>query len=373
MIYFDNAATTFPKPKEVIKRLSVCAKRYSGNPGRSSHRLSVKAAEIIYDTRECVSELFSHDNPESVVFTYNATYALNLAIKSIIPDGGHIITSDIEHNAVMRPIFTLQKERGVDYSVFSSDGNIAENIEKSIRKSTVAIVSTIASNVTGRTIALDVLSDCAKRHGLYLIIDASQAAGHTVINIKETPCDVLCAPAHKGLYGIQGTGFALFKSKERLKTLVEGGSGFESISQQMPKLLPDGYEAGTLATPSIAALGAGVKFVRKIGVENIGKKISYLSSILLTGLHDIKNTVIYPSLGGIISFNISGVPASEVARELDRLGIAVRAGLHCAPSAHKKLGTLGIGTVRASLSYMNDKREIERFCHAVLKISKSHL
>jgi len=369
MIYLDNAATSYPKPKCVLESLYTAAKRYSGNPGRSSHSLSLKAAEIIFGAREKIASLFNHSTPESVVFTYNATYALNIAIKSIVTEG-HVIISDIEHNAVVRPLRALER-CGVRYSVFSSDGDITANIESEICEDTVAIISTLASNVTGSRIDIDILSKCAEKHNLTLIVDASQAAGHIDIDLAKNSCDVLCAPAHKGLFGIQGAGFAVFKDTRRKNTILEGGSGMQSISAEMPELLPEGYEAGTLSTPTIAALGAGVDFVKKIGVSNIGERINCLTDVFLDRLRDIRGIKIYPSCNGIIAFNLLAVPSSYVGRELDKRDVAVRTGLHCAPSAHKKLGTLESGCIRASLSYFNTIQDADSLYKALLEISCS--
>ena len=369
MIYLDNAATSFPKPRCVLEELAACVRKYCGNPGRSSHALSVKAAEIIYDTRERISNFLGHPTPESVVFTYNATYAINLALKSFIRKKCHVITSDIEHNAVVRPLNELAKTHGVEYSVFSTEGNLEGNIERLLREDTICIISTLASNVTGKRIDIDLLSKISQKHGLYLIIDASQAAGHTRIDLSQTPCDVLCAPGHKSLFGIQGCGFAIFADTKRRYTLFEGGSGSDSKSTEMPLLLPEGYEAGTLGTPAIAALGSGIKFLSDIGIDEISKKISKLTEATKERIISVKESVLYPSEGGIVSFNLAGLPSSLIARELDKSGVSVRAGLHCAPSAHKKLGTLDSGTVRISLSYLNTKRDIDLFWRALSKIA----
>ncbi len=373
MIYLDNAATSFPKPRCVLEELNKCTRRYCGNPGRSSHALSNKAAEIVYDTREKISEFLGHSTPESVVFTYNATYAINLALKSFIRERCHVITSDIEHNAVIRPLEELRRTYGVEYSVFSTEENIKEGIEALVRDDTVCIISTLASNVTGKPIDVDILSEISKKHGLYLILDASQAIGHIGIDLKKSPCDVLCAPAHKALFGIQGCGFAVFCDNKRKYSFIEGGSGFDSRATDMPKLLPEGYEAGTLGTPSIAALGSGIRFLSEIGIREVGKRIDYLAELTRDRLSAIKGVTLYPSYGGIISFNFGELPSSVIAKELDKCGVAVRAGLHCAPSAHKKLGTLESGTVRISISYLNTKKDIDGLYKELSKIAACFL
>ena len=370
MIYFDNAATSFPKPPSVIRTLTRTAKRFSGNPGRSSHKISLEAANIVYNCRERICELFSAPSPENVVFTYNATYALNIAIKSVARRGGHFIISDLEHNSVFRPLMALKESLDIDFSIFNSSADIEEEISKNIRPDTIGIISTLASNVTGARISLKKLSKAAKEHSLILITDASQIAGHEPIRLDDTPCDILCAPGHKGLLGVMGCGFAIFKENKRMQTIIEGGSGSDSLSPSMPSLLPEGYEAGTLSVPVIASLDAGIKRIEDMGINAIRDKEEYLGSLLRQGILEIKSSVLYPSYGAIACFNIANVPSTEVARGLNERGIAVRAGLHCAPLTHKKLGTLKIGTVRASLSAFNTKREIADFLSVLSKITK---
>lgn len=365
MIYLDNAATTFPKPRSVIVALNKCVKEYCGNPGRSSHALSVKSDEKIYETRELIAGLIGADEAEGVVFTYNATYALNLALKTFITEPCHIICSDVEHNAVIRPLEKLRDSLNIDYSLFESGGDVVKSIKSLIRPNTRGIVSTLASNVTGKRINPELLSRVAKENNLFLILDASQAVGHCDINLKKTPCDVLCAPAHKALFGIQGAGFAYFKDKNRKESFIEGGSGFDSRDIYMPRLLPEAYEAGTLSTPAIVSLGAGVRFVSEISIPEIESKLNSMTLELIDRLRTVPGVSLYPSESGIVSFGYKGFPSGYVARALDNLGICTRGGLHCAPSAHKLLGTLDLGTVRISLSYLNTRRDIDRVYRAV--------
>ena len=263
MIYLDNAATSFPKPECVNRRLIRCLGSGLGNPGRSSHRLSVKAAEEIYSVREKIADLLGIDTPENIVFTLNATHALNLAIKSFVTENCHILTSDFEHNSVIRPLERLKETLGISYSCFNAEGDLRENLETEKRENTRGIICSIASNVTGDELPLKILSDFAKEKHLFLIIDASQAIGHIDINLKETPCDALCAPGHKALFGIQGCGFAYFKDRARKNGLMEGGSGSDSASPYMPSLLPEGYEAGTPPTHAIITLGEGVNYIQR--------------------------------------------------------------------------------------------------------------
>lgn len=263
----------------------------------------------------------------------------------------------------------MKKRYGIEYSRFSTREDIAESIAKGLRKNTRAIVSTLASNVTGKRISLDILSKAARDSGILLIVDASQAAGHERIDLTKTPCDCLCAPAHKGLFGIQGAGFAIFSSAIKLEPLIVGGSGTNSREISMPPFLPEMMEAGTPATPAIAALAEGVGFVDNIGVENMAAKEQELADIARSILSENKNICLYKSYGGILLFNILNFSESLVCHSLDRCGICVRGGLHCAPEAHRSIGTLETGAVRASFSYFNTPSESEEFAKTLCKIA----
>jgi len=369
MIYLDNAATSYPKPQCVIRELLKSFKEAPGNPGRSSHRYSVAAAEAIYECREKISELLSAPYTEGVVFTYNATHALNLAIKTYVENGTHVLTSDIEHNAVIRPLEKLRAEGKITYSTFSTDEDIEKSIEELLTNKTKCIISTLQSNVTGKSISLKKLSNVSKKHDLTLIIDASQSLGHANISLKSTPCDVLCGAGHKGLFGIQGVGFAVFSDTTRHKSFIEGGSGTDSINTEMPIYLPEGYEAGTLGTPAICALRGGINYVKSYGLNLIEEELSHLTEELNGALSSIHGIKVYSALNGIVSFNLKNIPSSVIAGLLDEKGICVRSGLHCAPSAHKKLGTLTLGTVRASLSIQNTKKEMDRVYKIIRNIA----
>ena len=372
MIYFDNAATTFPKPKCVINNTLKCISKYCGNPGRGSHKLSLKTSEKIYETRERIAKLIGIDCAENIVFTQNATYALNLSIKTTIKPNTHVIISDMEHNSVLRPIYSLSKKTGVEYSIFDTHGNIEENIEKCLKTNTKCIISTLASNVIGREIPLPVLSDISKKHGLSLIVDSSQLIGHKDINLRESSCSVLCAPGHKALFGIQGVGFAVFLDDEIRDSYIEGGSGNDSLNPNMPALLPERFEAGTLPSPSIISLGEGIKFIEEVGIFEIEDKLTRLTERCAKMINNVKNAVLYDYGNGVISFNITSVPAEVISGELDKFGICTRSGFHCAPSAHKIIGTSKIGTVRISFSYLNQMRELDEFYKALKSISKKY-
>ena len=367
MIYFDNAATTYPKPKSVINSVNDCLENYCGNPGRGSHLLARKSATSVYETREKIARLLNVDTPENVVFTYNATYALNLAIKTLLTPNCHVITSDIEHNSVIRPLEKLKITRRISYSLFNSDGDVENNIRALISKNTTCIISTLASNVNGKTIDFEVLSSISIKYGLKLIVDASQYIGYNQIDLTKTPCDVLCAPAHKSLYGIQGCGFAVFKESTVKESFIEGGSGTESKSIYMPSFLPEGYEAGTLSTPAIVALGAGVDFINSALIYRKKNGIFSISEAIKNQLSKLDNIILYPSFGSILAFNHNGYTSEELSSFLDSQGICVRGGFHCAPSAHRKLGTLDYGCVRISLSCFNNENDVVGFFDALNK------
>ena len=372
MIYFDNGATTYPKPRSVINGVNECIKRIGGNPSRSSHKLSVLAGEEVFKTRECVANLLNVPFPENVVFTYNATYALNLAIKTLISEKCHVITSDIEHNSVIRPLRFLENKIGIEISEYNSDIPIADAIVPLIRSDTKFIVSTLASNVTGKEIDFSALSSVAKKYSLGLIVDASQVLGHKAIDVSTCDCDAICAPAHKALFGIQGTGFAYFKSNIRRETFIEGGSGTNSIETVMPISLPEAYEAGTLATPGIVALRHGIEFINDVGINNINRHMNKLRQFAYEGLKDIEGVTLYESYGGNVIFNIGDISSSTLSGVLDKSGICTRGGLHCAPSVHVKLGTVNQGAVRLTFSIMNKADDVNRFLRTVKKVAKEY-
>ena len=370
MIYLDNAATSFPKPLSVIREVNRCLREYCGNPGRGAHSLSLAAAERVYLTRELIAEFLNIDTPERVVFTQNATHALNFAIKTSVRERCHIITSDIEHNSVLRPLYALSKSLGCEISHFDSSLPPELAIEPLIRSDTRFIITTLSSNVTGKRVDICGLSRIAKTHGIELIVDASQYIGHGSIDLTKTPVSILCAPGHKALYGIQGSGFAVVLDERQRDTYIEGGSGSDSFNKDMPKNLPERFEAGTLSTPAIVSLGEGIRFINKIGLPEINEKLSGLTD-LMRDYFDIKNVRVLGCENGICAFNLVGYSSEQVAKELDGRGFAVRGGFHCAPSCHIKLGTEQVGAVRVSVSYFNTRRELERLRKTLLDFANT--
>ena len=368
MIYLDNAATSFPKPREVVSEVQRCITRYCGNPGRSSHKLALAAADKIYETREKIAAFFNSNKPENVIFTPNATYALNLAIKGLIKEKCHLIISDIEHNSVLRPTYKSLEKYGGDLSVFDTDRPIKEAISPLIRPDTKMIISTLCSNVTGKILNLRELSEVALEHGLLLILDASQYVGHLPLDLNDVYFTALCSAGHKALFGIQGSGFISVGDDEVFDTLTEGGSGVDSFSREMPILLPERHEAGTLPTPAIASLCAGIEFLNGVGIDEIERKISHLTELLHSELSTLKNVTVYGAENGIAAFNVGEYPSSYVSEFLDKGNVATRSGFHCAPLIHEKLGTNKRGAVRASLSYFNSESDIYRLIKVVNSI-----
>ena len=372
MTYLDNAATTNKKPAAVYKAVNKALKDLSANPGRGAYNLSLCAAKKIYETREEISEFLNFDSPERVVFAMNATHALNLAIKGIIRDKCHVLLSDLEHNSVLRPIHALKESIGIEYSFFNSySDDLEREINRNIRPDTKAIVSTLASNVTGKEISLETLSKIAREQNIKLIVDASQYIGHKKIDLKKTPCTALCAPAHKALFGIMGLGFAVFSEKIEILTIMEGGSGSTSKSLYMPPSLPERLEAGTMPLPAIAALSEGIKYIRKIGIPEIEKKSKKLTDLCSEAILSVPGNVIYGSNLGIVAFNMKNWSSEALCERLNNFDIYVRGGLHCAPIAHQALDTAERGIVRVSLSYFSEEREIYKLSKALKKISKN--
>ncbi len=367
VIYLDNAATSFPKPDEVIRDVVHLLENQCANPGRSTHAMATWCAEKVFETREAVASFLNVNSPELIVFTHNATHALNLAIKGKIRDNRHIITSDIEHNSVLRPLYKQSREFGAEISVYDTDLPLREAIVPLIRENTGYIVSSIASNVTGKIIDTLELSKIAREYGLYTIIDASQYLGHLPLDLALSPFDIVCAPGHKALFGIQGGGFAVFKKADDLYTILDGGTGTDTFNQEMPLFLPERLEAGTLNMPAIVSLGSGIGFLNAMTMDTVQKRISYLTNYLAQAL-DCAGARVFGCNNGIASFELPTRSTNELTEKLDRNLIATRAGLHCAPLIHKKLGTYEKGTVRVSLSIMNTTRDIDALYKALVSI-----
>lgn len=365
MIYFDNAATTFPKPKCVVKEVNKCIRHYCGNPGRSTHIYALKSSEEIYRARESVTELFNFNSPENVIFTQNATHGLNIAIKGLVNDKMDVIISDLEHNSVIRPLSKAISKHNGTISVYNSDIDIEEAILPLIKDNTRVLISTLSSNVTGKVINPYTLSKIAQSHHLKLILDASQYAGHLPLDLSKCKFDYLIAPGHKALFGLQGSGILVMSGETNIDTLIEGGGGYDTLNADMPALLPERFEAGTPPTPSIVGLRCGIDFILKTGQENILNKLDMLTNRAFDVLSEIRTLKIYGAENGIVSFKLDNTPSGTTAEVLSRAGIACRSGLHCSPLIHKKLGTVNGGLVRISFSYFNTIKEIEKLYKAL--------
>ena len=373
MIYLDNAATTFPKPRSVCEEVGRAISEYGGNPGRGAHALSLAAAEKIYSCREALAEFFGLDAPERVVFTLNTTYALNLAIKGLLGPGEHALISELEHNAVCRPLAALAAERQITFDTFPVLGldekSLLAGIESRILPKTRAIICTHASNICSLTLPLRAIGRLCRRRGLLFIVDAAQSAGHLPIHMREMQIDALAVPGHKSLYGIQGCGALLLSERVLPRTLIEGGSGFASLSPQMPDEPPERFEAGTLPTPAIAALLCGVKSLQG-QLEQIHERERLLFVSARDRLSDLRGIRLYAPEheGAVLLFSFSGIPSSSLAQALSERGICLRAGLHCAPLAHKALGTPEVGALRISFGRYNTLGDIDTLCRALSEL-----
>ena len=372
MIYLDNAATSFPKPRCVIEEVLRCLTQYCGNPGRGAHPLSLLCAEKIYAVREAVSDFWGIGAPERVCFTGGATHALNAALKGLLRRDDHVLISELEHNAVLRPLLRLKEERGISFDRFAVLGKSEEEIlcemEKGIKQHTRAVVCTHASNVCSVSLPLEGIGRLCRRHGLKLIVDAAQSAGHLPIDMQKMGIDVLTAPAHKGLYGIQGAGILALAEGVELSTLLEGGSGSDSFAPTMPKEVPERYEAGTLPTPAILALGAGIRFLRERTAQEIAATEHALFFAARERLESLPDIEIYQRdhPGAVLLFNQRDRSPVALAKHLAEHGICVRAGFHCAPMAHIALGTPKEGAVRIGLGLFNTVQELDAL-YAALK------
>lgn len=362
MIYLDNAATSFIKPPRVYRAVQQ-AMLSASNPGRGAHQSAMKAAEIVYDCREAAASLFHLDDPANVVFTSNATHALNLAIRSIVRPGMHVLISGFEHNAVTRPLHALGADIQVaGCTLFDADSVFADFKEKI--SSADAVVCTHVSNVFGFELPIDDIAALCRKKNVPLIIDASQSAGILDLDMNRLGADFIAMPGHKALFGPQGTGLLLCGKSGA--PLLFGGTGSDSINQNMPDSLPERLEAGTLNVPGIAGLLAGIEFVCDRGTENIHSYEQLLLHQMTDRLSKIPKLKLFCDLdhdqSGILSFSVPETDSESFCEVLSRKGIAVRGGLHCAPLAHRSAGTLENGTVRISLSPFVTQEEVEKAC-----------
>lgn len=381
MIYLDNAATTFPKPPAVTKAVENALRIYGANPGRSGHEMTLKTSEEIYKCRKKAAAMFGADSAQDVVFTLNCTHALNLSIKGIVKPGCHVITSNLEHNSVIRPLYALKQQGKLNFDVANvvpgDDKATVEAFRQLIRPNTSLIVCTHVSNVFGVILPVREIGQLAASHGITFIVDAAQSAGVLPINIQQMNIDYLCMPGHKGLYGPMGTGMLITTKGDVLATLMEGGTG--SVSQQLeqPDFLPDRLESGTINTPGVIGLSAGIDFVRQKGEEKLYYHELSLTQYLYDNIKKIGNVQLYmprpvsPHFAPVLSFNIKGAASGDIGEALAKQGVAVRTGLHCAPLAHNAFGTIQDGTVRLCPGAFTTRQEIDKAVFYIIKIAKS--
>mgnify|MGYP000540556269 FL=1 len=377
MIYLDNAATTLHKPQQVIDAV-VHAMQSMGNCARGTHEEALDAARTVYDARVRLASLFGCPRVDHVAFTANSTEALNIAINGLIDPGDHVISTDLEHNSVLRPLYRLEAEHGAELSFVPADklGNVDyADFERLMKPNTRAVVCTNASNLTGTVLDIERIAKTAHSHGALVIVDASQTAGCWPIDMKKMGIDVLCFTGHKGLMGPQGTGGICVKEGIEIRPFKVGGSGVQSYSRTHPAEYPTRLEAGTLNGHGIAGLGAAAKFISETGVENIHAKERSLMLRFYEGVKNIEGVTVYGDFTkdktAIVALNIWDYESGEVSYELSQgYGIATRPGAHCAPRMHKALGTAEVGAVRFSFSFYNTEEEIDEAVRAVAELAK---
>lgn len=377
MIYFDNAATTLPKPKVVIDAVA-SAMSSMGNAGRGVNDASLDAARTVFEARMKVAKLFGCDSPKQVVFTSNSTESLNMAIKGLLEKGDHVITTVAEHNSVLRPLYCMAED-GVDISfVMVNNGKIDySSFEELINANTKMIICTHGSNLTGNLIDIKRVGEIARKHNLLFVVDASQTAGVFPIDIKEMNIDVLCFTGHKGLLGPQGTGGMVVREGLVIKPLKSGGTGVQTYNKKQPVEMPAALEAGTLNGHGIAGLSAAIDYINEKGMDNLRKTELDLMWRFYSGIKDIKDIHIYGDFTEkercpIVALNLADYDSAELGDELyAEYGISTRSGAHCAPLMHEALGTVNQGAVRFSFSHMNTEVEVDTAILAIREIAEA--
>lgn len=378
MIYFDNAATSFPKPKVVYGEIIDAMTQYGSNPGRSGHKMALKSSRGIFNTRNKISKLFNIKNPMNVILTFNCTEGLNMGIKGFLKAGDHVITTSMEHNSVLRPIISLEKI-GVTNTIVQGDsmGRIdPKDIENSIKPQTKMIVTTHISNLTGTIMDIEAIGAIAKKHNIVYFVDGAQSAGVYPIDVEKMNIDMLAFPGHKSLLGPQGTGGLYIREGLDIVELFQGGTGSVSDSLEQPDMMPDKFESGTPNAPGIIGLGAGIDYILEVGMDNIRKKEEDLTQHFIEEVQKIEKIRLYGPLARgqhapVVSLNIGDADSSEISYILDEeYNIGVRPGLHCAPLAHKTIGTFKQGVVRFSFGFKNTHDEVELAIKALKEIAK---
>ena len=380
MIYLDNSATSYPKPECVTQAVYDSFYKFGANSGRGAYEMAIDTTEQIYKCREKLADFFNADNVENVIFTNNCTTALNMAIKGLTTQNAHFVISDLEHNSVLRPLETLKQKGICDYSIAKvsvDDYQTLKNFKSKIQSNTTAIICTGASNVFGIIPPYKMLSNLAHKNNLLFIMDCSQIAGVVPIDMQKDGIDIICCAGHKGLMGPTGTGLMIVKNDIQLDSIIEGGTGSNSMSATQPDILPDKFESGTPNVQGIIGLSSALDFIKKNNINKIYEHEISLLKYLHNNFENIENVSLYTNffdnrqhLAPILSFNVKNMHSEEVAEELSSRGICVRAGFHCAPLAHKKFGTEKTGTVRISPSIFTKKSDIDFLIKSVIKFAK---
>lgn len=377
MIYLDNAATTMHKPQQVIDAV-VTAMISMGNAGRGANEASLSAARVIYDTRDKLAKLFGAENARQIAFTSNSTESLNIAIKGLLKPGDHVITTMLEHNSVLRPLYEMEK-MGVKLTIVKSNekGTLEfSDIEEAITEETKLIICTNGSNLTGNYVDVKTIGEIAHRHGVLFAVDASQTAGVFPIDVQDMKIDILCFTGHKGLLGPQGTGGIYVREGLNLQPLKTGGSGVQTFNKNHPVEMPTALEAGTLNGHGIAGLHAALSYLEETGIDNIRKKEQDLMWRFYEGVKDIPNVTVYGDFStkercAVVTLNLGDYDSSEVSDELLNVyGISTRPGGHCAPLMHEALGTVEQGAVRFSFSHYNTEEEVEIAVNAIRELAQ---
>lgn len=373
MIYLDNAATTLFKPRGVRRNMDYALGHF-GSPGRGGYSFSMNAAEAAYNCREAAAKLFHISEPERVVFTSNATHGLNIAINTFAGPGKRAVVSGYEHNAVIRPLYASGTTVDVASSELFDQEDAVASFEKKLNEKTDFVVLNHVSNVFGYILPVQRIANLCREKRIPFILDASQSAGSLDVDMGRLGASFIAMPGHKGLYGPQGTGILL--CGDCVKPFMHGGSGSNSLLTEMPPFLPDMLEAGTHNMPGIAGLKAGLDFIQKYGTKNIFAYEKLLTDTMAEGLRSVPGVTVYASeridsQGGVVSFDVQGFSAEEAGELLAKMGVAVRAGLHCAPLAHKTAGTLAKGTVRASVSTFSRKSDVDVLIESVGRLVRT--
>jgi cysteine desulfurase family protein len=377
MVYLDNAATTWPKPDSVYRAIDTAMRAHGANPGRGAYNMSVEAETIVDDTRQAVARLFNAPAPERVIFTLNCTDALNIALTGLIKPGDRVVTGPFEHNAVTRPLHALQRA-GAQVAAARSNAALGidlDHFRALCREGVDCVVVSHVSNVTGCVAPVKEIAAITHEGGGLLILDAAQGAGELDIDMQDMGVDVLAAPGHKGLYGPMGTGVLVLAADLPVRPFREGGTGFQSESPEQPTDYPWRLEAGTANLPGIVGLAEGVRFIRSTGISAIAKQEALLARMLAEQLRQVDGVSVFcdpAPLTGVVSFRVGAVGVALTGTILDdSFGIAVRTGLHCAPAAHRAIGTFPEGTVRASFGTFNTESDVEALVAAVRQIGSA--